>query len=163
MFCVFVIVFVCVDMCIWVCTWVSDRLSCRASSVRSRPTTYWHRWNSISSLYSCSAVNEVLVRFGRSRSKPLGRIISRIEPLASKCQGENVSVNTCYKIIIKIFVHTIRRYHYVIKHSKSAFFWEMNIGKHAKDIKHFKTFLIKKSFFPQRLPRFWRYVVAYKC
>ena len=26
----------------------AERLSCRASSVLSRPTTYWQRWNSIS-------------------------------------------------------------------------------------------------------------------
>lgn len=65
-------------------TWVSERLSCRASSVLSLPTTYWHLWNSISSLYSCSAVKEVRVRLGRSRSSPFGRMISRIEPLASR-------------------------------------------------------------------------------
>lgn len=29
-------------------TWVSERLSCRASSVLSLPTTYWQRWNSSS-------------------------------------------------------------------------------------------------------------------
>lgn len=64
-------------------TCVSDRLSCLASSVRSRPTTYWHRWNSSSSRYSCSAVNEVRVRLGRSRSRPFGSTISRMVPLAS--------------------------------------------------------------------------------
>lgn len=64
-------------------TCVSERLSCLASSVRSRPTTYWHRWNSSSSRYSCSAVKEVRVRLGRSRSRPFGRTISRMVPLAS--------------------------------------------------------------------------------
>lgn len=64
-------------------TCVSDRLSCLASSVRSRPTTYWHLWNSSSRRYSCSAVNEVRVRLGRSRSRPLGSTISRMVPLAS--------------------------------------------------------------------------------
>lgn len=64
-------------------TCVSDRLSCLASSVRSRPTTYWHRWNSSSSRYSCSAVNEVRVRLGRSKSRPFGSTISRMVPLAS--------------------------------------------------------------------------------
>lgn len=64
-------------------TCVSDRLSCLASSVRSRPTTYWHRWNSSSSRYSCSAVNEVRVRLGRSRSRPFGSTISRMVPFAS--------------------------------------------------------------------------------
>lgn len=64
-------------------TWVSERFSWRASSVRSRPTTYWQRWNSISRRYSCSAVKEVRVLLGRSRSRPLGRTISRMVPLAS--------------------------------------------------------------------------------
>ncbi|MEQ2216197.1 hypothetical protein XENOCAPTIV_012323 [Xenoophorus captivus] len=70
-------------------TCVSDRFNCRASSVRSRPTTYWHRWNSSSSRYSCSAVKEVRVRLGRSRSRPLGKTISRMVPLASAQVVEN--------------------------------------------------------------------------
>lgn len=74
-------------------TWVSERLSCRASSVLSRPTTYWQRWNSISSRYSCSAVKDVRVLLGRSRSRPLGRMISRMEPLASE-EGEMSATGT---------------------------------------------------------------------
>lgn len=74
-------------------TWVSERLSCRASSVLSRPTTYWQRWNSISSRYSCSAVKDVRVLLGRSRSRPLGRMISRMDPLASG-EGEMSAART---------------------------------------------------------------------
>ena len=75
-------------------TWVSERFNWRASSVRSRPTTYWQRWNSSSSRYSCSAVKEVRVRLGLSRSRPFGSTISRMVPLAS-VEGE-ISVRTPY-------------------------------------------------------------------
>lgn len=75
--------------------------------MRSRPTTYWHRWNSSSSRYSCSAVNEVRVRLGRSRSRPFGSTISRMVPLASVRKSQNFTKKIKQNLRLKHKLQTL--------------------------------------------------------